>query len=126
MAKITIVSNRIINRASLTGRRGVRKGVKYVEFCKDGQLFGADQTCMLADREVGGISGVRERIKLAGYAGVWYSLPEGGVLGYYEGGANSTSRLPRGTAFNVVQAGSAAASSTYWVQRPDVDYSLGL
>ncbi|MDD2879773.1 MAG: hypothetical protein PHQ58_05005 [Rhodoferax sp.] len=127
MAKITIVSNRIINRRTLTGRRGVRKDVKYIEFrAADGQLHGADKSCMLADREVGAISGVRHLLNVLDAEGSWSVLPNGGTLGYYEGGLNSETSLPAGTLFKTAQEGNAAASSTYYVRRPGVDYSLGL
>lgn len=117
----------IVNRRSLTGKTGICRDQKYAEYIDN---FGLRQfagvTCMLADREVGSISGTRQKVEIPGAEGTWYVLPNGGALGYYEGGANSVTKLPAGTVFKVVQEGNAAASATYWVRRPDVDYDLGL
>lgn len=121
-----VCQNRIIDRKALTGRTGIYRDKRYFEYLKFGLRQFAGVTCILADREVGSISGTRERIEIEGAEGTWYVLPNGGTLGYYEGGANNVTKLPAGTIFKVVQEGNAVASATFWVRRSDVDYSLGL
>lgn len=121
-----------INVHSLTGRRGVRKGLRVVEIYRGlGRAWvpvaGATFAHFEAFSEFTSSTETVELVKGSWVlpAGGWV-LPEGGTIVSYDRGETTRRTLPAGSTVTKLSGGSAHCAATVAVVRGDYDYSQHL
>lgn len=131
--KLVLLEQYLCDIRSLTGRRGIRKGVRYLEWrnwLKPYERYGVTKSCWLVHRYEGEISGrqapIVNRNGLSAHN--WKILPEGGEIELHTAiDADIFVELPPGTAFfTSLPHFDNPKRKTIYVRFPDVDYSIKL